>query len=117
HALAQRLRTPRRSLTSSPTPQSFTMAAVTMHVEKEKRGEARGLAASVWSGDGGEFYQITQRLSVGRTIASPSLQPNACANAGTFDSGPFTRNLGIGCGSTLISSRAVSGRMFVAQPN
>ena len=35
-------------------------------------------------------YQIVVRCA--RTIGSPALHPNALANSGMFDSGPFTRN-------------------------
>ena len=61
-------------------------------------------------------YQITQRSFAARTIASPSLHWNAAANCGRFESGPLTRNLGNGCGSVFVNSRASSGRMLVAQP-
>jgi hypothetical protein len=37
-------------------------------------------------------YQILARSESGRTIGSPSLQPQAFANSGMFDSGPFTRH-------------------------
>ena len=62
-----------------------------------------------------DAYQIWQRLSGGRTIASPSLHWKACANKGMFDSGPFTRKRPSGCESVTTSCRSISGRTFCAQ--
>src|SRR6266498_1498534 len=47
-------------------------------------------------------HQIFARRSSARTIPSPGLQPNACANSGMFDSGPLTRNFPGECGSVRI---------------
>ena len=59
-------------------------------------------------------YQIWQRSFSGRTIGSPGLHLYAFAKAGIFESGPFTRKCGNGCGSTLVSRRLYSGRMLPA---
>ena len=62
-------------------------------------------------------HQIRARAVSGRTIASPGLHPNACANSGMFDNGPFTRNRPGECGSVASIIRAASGRrtMFRAR--
>lgn len=44
-------------------------------------------------------YQITTFLSLGRTMGSPSLQPNAFANIGAFNAIAFTRAKGAACTS------------------
>src|SRR5215475_9828902 len=58
-------------------------------------------------------HQILQAFSL--TIASPFLHPNALANSAIFESGPFPRNLGNGCGFVFASSRAYSSRSFAPQ--
>src|SRR4051794_18137506 len=58
-------------------------------------------------------HQILQTFS--RTIASPFLQPNAFANSAMFESGPFPRNCGKGCGLVFVNNRAYSGRVFAPQ--
>src|SRR5580704_7695005 len=60
-------------------------------------------------------YQIRQRASGERTIVESAEQWNACENAGMFDSGPFTRKLSGGCGSTDANTRACSMRIELAQ--
>ena len=57
-------------------------------------------------------YQIIARLSSGRTMASPGLQPNALANSGMLETGPFTRHSAGECGSVLVSMRVRSGRIL-----
>lgn len=44
-------------------------------------------------------YQMRARVLALRTMGSPSLQPNALANSGMFESGPLTLNLPGECGS------------------
>src|SRR5436309_1480053 len=60
-------------------------------------------------------YQIWQRSSGGRTIASPTLHWNASAKAGVLESGALTRKRSSGCGSVFTLRRAASGRMLPAQ--
>src|ERR1700753_3003599 len=57
------------------------------------------------------YYQIVQRFSVGRTMASPALQLNAFWNSGELLSGPSTRYLLIGCGFVSTNWRCASGRI------
>ena len=59
-----------------------------------KNGVRRVLSAALRAD-----YQMRARVLALRTIGSPSLQPNALANSGMFESGPFTRNLPGECGS------------------
>src|SRR6185437_13061506 len=65
-------------------------------------------------------YQIVARLSAGRTIASPSLQPHAFANSGMLLSGPLTRHLAGACGfvftCALVASSLCSVRHTCAHP-
>jgi hypothetical protein len=82
--------------------------------EASFRREKRQQAAALQSLRSGR-YQIWHRSFAGLTMASPALQWNAWANAGRFESGPFTRKRGMGWGLVLASSRAYSGRMLSAQ--
>ena len=56
----------------------------------------------------GACYQMSARASLPRTIGDVSGSANAAANAGRFESGPFTRARAGECGSTLVMSRRYS---------
>jgi hypothetical protein len=55
-------------------------------------------------------HQTVHCFSGGRTIASPAWHENAFEKSGMFESGPFTRQRGVECGSTRASIRLTSGR-------
>src|SRR5437667_12277672 len=56
-----------------------------------------------------EIHQMTTRSDGGRTIASPSVHPNAPTKAGRFDGPPIARKLAGACGSTRSLTRRSSG--------
>jgi hypothetical protein len=60
-------------------------------------------------------YQIFTCVSGERTIASPGLHLNACANSGMFDGAPIARNCAGACGSVLSRVICASGRMLPRQ--
>ena len=65
---------------------------------------ARGLAAR-----SSASYQITTRWSSARTIVSPGLHWNACANDGMFDGAPIARKFAGACGSVFSRTFSSSG--------
>lgn len=60
-------------------------------------------------------YQICGTRSRGRTMGSPWWQPNACANAGMLDKGPFTRQRSGAWGSTVTRVRSDAARVCTRQ--
>ena len=60
-------------------------------------------------------HQILQRNTFGRTIGESALQPQAFANDGIFDTGPFALKLFSGCGLVATIIRPYSGRKLPAQ--
>ena len=63
----------------------------------------------------GSPYQILQRNASDRTIGESALQPQAFANDGIFDTGPFALKLFNGCGLVATIMRPYSGRKLPAQ--
>lgn len=60
-------------------------------------------------------HQILQRNASERTIGESAPQPQAFANDGIFDTGPFALKLLSGCGLVATIMRPYSGRKLPAQ--
>src|SRR5450432_659089 len=82
------------------------------------RGGAHGETAGRTTGDLArvalrQSHQIVARTASPRTIGSPALHPNACANSGRFEIAPITRHSPGECGSVRDCRIIASGRILV----